>query len=133
MAFIEIRYGKSRFVILAWRYAIKFPRVNNPNSALPICGRLRQGLRCNLMEAKAWQENKYANLCPIVFAQKHGLFLVMPRARPMSNEEFDEWHDSDDWPYVRDDDPPFEAKSADAGILLDGRYVMIDYGADGFE
>ncbi len=50
----------------------------------------------------------------------------------MSEAEFDEWFDSDDWPHVVGRRTPFELKSADAGVLPDGRRVMVDYGMLGY-
>lgn len=117
--------GSSRIVILIGRYAIKFPRASGLR-------RVRQGLRCNQAEVDAWKERRYPNLCPILWSSPGPLVVVMPRARIMSNAEFDAWFESDDWPHFVGDNTPYELKSADAGILPDGRRVMVDYGVAGY-
>lgn len=122
---IQLRSGASRIVLLIGRYAIKFPRLSGLN-------RVRQGLRCNQAEVFAWREQKYPNLCPLLWSSPGPLLVVMARASSMSDAEFDEWFDSDDWPHFVGRDAPYEPKSADAGFLPDGRRVMVDYGVAGY-
>lgn len=117
--------GSSRIVLLIGRYAIKFPRASSLR-------RIRQGLRCNQAEVDAWKERRYPNLCPILWSSSGPVLVVMPRARSMSNGEFDAWFESDDWPHFVGDTTPYELKSADAGVLPDGRRVMVDYGVAGY-
>ncbi len=57
----------------------------------------------------------------------------MPRASPITDEEFDRWEESPEWPHVPFAPTPFETKAADAGRLPDGRLVMIDYGMRGYQ
>lgn len=93
---------------------------------------IRLGLRCNKAERKAWKEQKFPQLCPIIWSDPFGWVVIMERAIPMSNAEFDAWYSSFDWPHVAFADSPFETTGKDAGTLRDGRKVMIDYGMLGY-
>lgn len=69
--------------------------------------------------------------CPVIWADPWGLIVVMPRARPLSDEEFDVWWESVEW--IRHVGPQiFEDSAKDAGVLTDGRKVIIDYGVLGY-
>lgn len=58
----------------------------------------------------------------------------MQRAEaPMSDDEFDQWLYSDEWPYVYGEETPYETSGKDAGRLPCGRRVMIDYGMRGYQ
>ncbi len=114
---IEFHSGMSRIVLLIGRYAVKVPRLSG-------LARIKQGLNCNQAEVDAWRQQHYPNLCPLLWATPGPFLLVMARARSMSDAEFDEWFDSDDWPHLVDQRTPFELKSADAGVLPDGRRVL---------
>jgi hypothetical protein len=71
-------------------------------------------------------------LCPVLMRLPFGLALVMPRAKPLSQEEADDLEATDgfpDWDYMPGDDEghPFEWKPSDWGRLSDGRLVALDY------
>jgi hypothetical protein len=131
-------WGGSRWVLLVGHYAIKVPRCSNqrsyPNDASDPTFRKRitQGRNCNRAERAAWRERLYPNLCPIIFADPFGWIVVMQRASPITQAEFDEWSDGDDWPYVYGTQKPYEDDVGDAGRLPDGRLVMVDYGVRGY-
>lgn len=122
---LQLCRGSSRIVLLVGQYAVKLPRVSS-------LYRVAQGVRCNRAEVEAWTQRIYPNLCPLLWSSPGSLVVVMPRARIMSDSEFDAWFESDEWPHFVDQDTPCELKSADAGFLPDGRRVMVDYGVEGY-
>ena len=121
---MEARSGTYRFVVLFHRWVIKFPRANSRR-------RFREGSLANR------QERRYARthadcrrLCPVLLADPLGLFLVMPKARPLTDQE---WADigpplgliglfTSEVAII-----PGEAKRSNLGVLEDGRMVIIDY------
>ena len=133
ISWIEIRKGQSRLVLLVGSVALKIPHIKR-KSELSRCGQVRQGLRCNRAERAAWVRDgkRYPNLCPILASLPGGWLVVMQRATPMTRAEFDEWHDSEDWPHFPGEDGPYELKHQDAGKLPFGKRVMVDYGANGY-
>lgn len=50
----------------------------------------------------------------------------------MSDEDFDEWFSSDEWPHIYGEEEPYELSAKDAGRLSSGRRVMVDYGMRGY-
>lgn len=112
-------------VFLFGHLAIKIPRVSG-------MARVLQGLRCNRAERDAWHEREYPNLCPLIWSAPFGWLNIMERASAMSQDEFDEWFSSDDWPHFAGSETPYELKPEDAGTLKDGRRVMVDYGVKGY-
>ena len=109
-----VRSGVTRTVLLLGRWAVKLPCLHFG------WRNFLQGLLANIQErefgAAGWPE-----LCPIVFSVPGGWLLVMPRARPMTAEEFGMLK-LDAFTRV-----PVEAKPNSFG-WLDGRIVAIDYG-----
>jgi hypothetical protein len=73
---IEFRTGSNRRVLLTAHYAIKFPRLRHP-----MCG-----LRSNRWEREMWYRWRpifeWDQLCPVLFADRFGIVVVMPRAVP---------------------------------------------------
>ncbi|HEY5972277.1 MAG TPA: hypothetical protein VIT22_09955 [Pseudoxanthomonas sp.] len=133
MQFVEWHLGASRLVFLIGSIAIKVPCIKRV-SVLTRWGQLLQGRNCNRAERAAWIAQKYPNLCPIVYADSSGWIVVMLRAEaPMSDDDFDEWYHSDDWPHVYGGETPYELGGKDAGRLPCGRRVMIDYGVRGMQ
>lgn len=122
---MEFHSGSSRLVLLIGGYAIKVPRLSGFK-------RIRQGMYCNLAERTAWAEQRYPNLCPLLWAANGGWVNIMVRASPMTFDEFDAWTNSDEWPHLHGVNTPYEYKEQDAGFLPDGRMVMIDYGVLGY-
>ena len=77
-------HGETRCVFLVGTYAIKLPRMTNLNA----------GLRCNRWEREMWRKWRskfaWATLCPVLFADPIGLFLVMPKAeQPVEKADVD--------------------------------------------
>jgi hypothetical protein len=118
---MEVRWGSYRVVLLVKRWAIKFPRANSWQ-------RFQEGLLANRQERKL-ARNGWPELCPVMLADPLGLILVMPKARPLTNEE---------WANLGPFGPielftrpteiiPGEAKRSSVGILDDGRTVIINY------
>ena len=69
-----ITTGKTRFVILINRKAIKIPYLTR---------RLRtfvSGIRSNRVERTIWKQTMDEHLFPVLFSSSTGLFLVMPQA-----------------------------------------------------
>jgi hypothetical protein len=77
-------------------------------------------LRCNRWEREAWRvwrpKFKWSNLCPIWFADRFGLTVVMARALPVTQEEVDA-EGLDYYPMIN-----CERKPEDHG-RVDGRLV----------
>lgn len=65
--------GVTRRVILVGEYAIKIPTFTSWFMFL-------QGLGANLTERRLWRAWKHEMLCPVLFSDPIGLFVVMPRA-----------------------------------------------------
>ncbi len=115
---IEFHRGSTRGVLLLGSIAIKVPRLHAP----------LRGAWCNRKERRIHGEGHPA-LCPIICADPIGIFVVMRRVEPMSQEYFDS-HVLDlmhliDRPNRRDH-LPVEMKASSFG-WLDGRIVAIDY------
>jgi hypothetical protein len=120
---MKVYRGSYRVVVLAKRWAIKFPRPDGWR-------RLRDGLLANRLERRYFRAHPDCRLlCPVLLADPLGLFVVMPKARPLTDEE---WIDLS---------PPLgliglftteveiipgEAKRSSLGVL-DYRTVIIDY------
>jgi hypothetical protein len=75
------------------------------------------GLLANLHERLWWGNGKDERLCPIVFADPLGLFVVMQRT-----EDIDYLPPEDDFRYL-----PLDYKVENFG-LLNGKVVLRDYG-----
>ena len=102
--------GRNRFVILIGAYAVKIPSLRNWRDFL-------FGLLNNMNEA-AWSSEP--GHCPVIVAGPGGLFNVMPRARPLSDGEFQE--EEHRLPACRAE------RKADSFGWLRGELVALDYG-----
>ncbi|MDZ7824432.1 MAG: hypothetical protein U5K75_10635 [Ahrensia sp.] len=113
--FEVVRTGSTRTVILTKNYAIKIPNCQTWRTFL-------KGLLANDQERDCWRM-KHPLLCPVLFALPTGLFIVMPRARNLTHEE---------WLSMDIDDLDTEGllveKKIDSWGKLDGRFVAVDYG-----
>jgi len=72
-------------------------------------------------------------LCPVLWCERHGKFLIMRAARPLTEAECEHLKDTDgfpDWDYMPSEreSEPFEHKPLDWGYL-DSRLVALDYSA----
>jgi hypothetical protein len=114
--------GKTRLVWCIGSIAIKIARH-------------KVGARCNLFEASFYRNSSLemrADLCPVLWCSDNGAVLVMPRAEPIREDEFDSLFENGRIPFldhIHDKDSPFEWKPSDLG-WLDGRIVALDYSAN---
>lgn len=121
----DIRFGMFRRVLLLGPWAIKIPRLK----------RFKRGRWSNLWERELWKQRAHPALCPVIAADPFGLFVVMPRARDISDAEFEDWWAGGALALSEPGQPKvpqmFEEKPEDAGVLPCGRRVMVDYGIRG--
>lgn len=111
--------GVTRLVLLTKNYAFKVPNVLNGWSMF------LTGLLCNMQE-RLFSTTEWPELCPVVFSTWGGWLVVMRRARPLTDEE---WETFD---YARFSNRgegivPVELKRCSFGVLND-RIVAVDYG-----
>jgi hypothetical protein len=74
-----IRKGSTRTVLVHGGYAIKL-------------GFDARGRHCNRYEADLYRrenDRRRAMLCPVLFCDPTGTVLVMPEARPLTEQEYD--------------------------------------------
>jgi hypothetical protein len=117
---VSITCGAHRLVLSTKLHALKVPRL----SALP------DGRWANRTERETWMATPAPHLCPVICSNKWGWFVLMPFARPLSDQEFlahtlqDAQTPSN--PFLPD--PAHgDFKRSNFG-MLDGRIVKIDYG-----
>lgn len=112
------RRGATRVVILTRRWAIKIPSFVEWRLFL-------HGLLANMQE-RVWNQASFPELCPIAFSIPGGWLVVMQRAQPLTEEE---WEDFDVEGFCNQEDylVPAEHKRDSFG-KLDGRIVAVDYG-----
>jgi len=113
-----IRRGTTRIVFLVHRWAIKIPNV--------CCWRLfLRGLLGNMQEV-VFSAVSCDKLCPVVFSVPGGFFLIMLRAAPITQSEFEEidpvvWNEEGGFVV------PGEHKLDSYGKLY-GKIVRVDFG-----
>ena len=110
--------GRFRYVQRVGRLAVKVPRPRT----------FREGLRCNRWEREAWYiwrpAFQWRSLCPILFADRLGLCVVMPWAQqPVTEEQMDAAEDPEAHPST-----DAEQRSRISGSWADGTVVALDYG-----
>jgi hypothetical protein len=118
-AIFRLMRGSSRIAIILWGiYVLKIPNISSYRLFL-------SGILANLQE-KTFSSAKWIELCPVVFAGNSGLCLLMPYARPLTD---DEWESFDYQTFVNQEDyvVPAENKRDSFGIFY-GRVVAVDYG-----
>ncbi|WP_058733851.1 hypothetical protein [Sphingomonas sanguinis] len=112
---IILRDGVTRLVVLIGWLAIKLPRFDRGWKAGLI------GLLANM------QEREFAPACPraapVLFSLWGGWLIVMPRCRPLTDEEWATCPELDDWSGT-----PVEPKRSSFGVL-NGKIVAVDYGS----
>ena len=113
------RQGITREVFLTRRYAIKIPKL--------IYGwhKFLCGLLANMQEA-TFARAGWPELCPVVFSIPGGWLVVMRRAKPLSDAEWEAF-DAPAFCETADYLIPAEFKQDSFG-MLDGRIVAVDYG-----
>lgn len=111
-------YGAFRRVFSVGSIVIKVPRPRAFGSAL----------RCNRWEREMWRKWRrkfgWENLCPVLFADPLGLFVVMPKAEAVTFEDVIA-ADRDYYPDIH-----VEMKAEDWG-RIDDLVVVVDYGLSG--
>lgn len=131
---MKLTHGATRFVLLAFGLAIKFPRflVDDPWAFSRAV--FREGRRANLLE-REWSSKGYPQLCPVYLSDPFGLFVIMPRCEPAPPLEPYAGPASRAvcpalwavWPKMPVDNYAFNYG------LLKGRLVSFDYGSEGYK
>ena len=108
--------GVFRRVFLVGNLAIKVPRLR----------RIREAMQCNRWEREMWRTWRlkfgWSHLCPIIYADRFGFVVVMPRAvKNATHDEIDGADPDDIYPSIT-----AEAKPDDWG-RVNGRVVALDY------
>ena len=116
------RNGVTRIVILIGSWAIKLPRFDY-GWRLGL-----QGLLANHQEEALWQDTRWAELCPVLWSVPGGFALIMRRARPLDDVEFEDFC-LNGWIMYPDNERIPVEKKADSFGILDGRVVAVDYGS----
>ena len=118
MPWLTIEWGTTRVVILAWRWAFKFPRPTKWRLFL-------YGLLGNMQEAEFSSLSE--KFCPVVFHIPGGFLTAMKRAKPLTEEEYAKLdiksfrRDCNMYIFV-------EHKHCTFG-KLNGKIVAVDYGS----
>lgn len=115
-----LHYGSSRITLIIWKYAIKIPRITHYISFL-------NGLKANYNEKQWYESFKSEKLCPILFSLPLGIILVMPKVQILSNSEFNEIYNENDWYLDNEIKIPVEPKNDSFGYY-GGKLVCVDYG-----
>lgn len=122
----QLARGANRTVLLTNKWAIKFPGRYNLGWR-NIWSSILRGLLCNMQE-KAFSDCKMDKICPVRFYMPGGFFIIMPRASPISDQE---WQNIKTYFYRYSQTQnmciPVECKRDSFGVL-DGRVVALDYG-----
>lgn len=114
-----IRRGTTRTVLLLGRWAIKVP--SHVSWRLFLIGLLAN------MQERQFAVTGWPELCPVVFGLPGGWFIVMRRAAPLTDEEWDVF-DPQGFCDPGDRTIPAEAKRDSFG-KLNGGIVAVDYGS----
>jgi len=118
---MQIKKGTTRIVFLIGKYAIKFPRIHHKYPGHRYKMFLR-GLLANIDENFWWKSTyKRDKLCPVKFKSPLGFFLVMDRAIPLKESEYNKEQFEKDFFGL-----PLDNKIVNFG-KIDNRIVLIDY------
>lgn len=125
---VNLRRGATRTVLLTKRYAFKVPRLYPWSWIL-----FKLGFHCNRHERKHAQ-SRHPKLCPVLFADRFGLLVIMPRCAPA--KPLQPWKDTAsqamcpvEYAYWQSQGLPFDNYNFNFGYLGD-RLVALDYGTD---
>jgi hypothetical protein len=127
---ISVSKGTSRLVfLLSQKYALKIARPRLREAwHYKRCQEVLEGIKANMSERKRWESSKDKRLCPILFCDYFGIVVVMPYARPLTDEEF---HDLE-YKYIMEGSHAFgrvhhgDFKRENYG-MLGNQIVKIDY------
>lgn len=107
-------------MILVGKIALKLPKPQ-------LWGNFLRGFLANMQEG-TFSEIGWKQLCPVLYEAPGGAFLIMRRARPLTEQEWDEFDYNE---FIETGDGytvPVEMKPSSFGVL-DGRVVAVDYGS----
>jgi hypothetical protein len=120
---ISVERGAHRRVFLTRRYALKCPRPSSLSQA-------RWANRSELERWKAATEAEKPHLCPVVWCHRRAFFLLMPYARSLTDEEYEELKLEYINPFNENPTLPeyyyHDFKRQNYGVYQ-GRIVRIDY------
>jgi hypothetical protein len=87
---IRVCHGTARLVFLInQRYAVKIARLRLYDAWYYRRWReLLEGVKANKAERQRWKASQDVHLCPVLFSDILGVFVVMPYARPLTDKEF---------------------------------------------
>lgn len=112
--------GSSRLAIsLQDIYVLKIPNFSSYSQFL-------HGILANLQE-KTFSSAGWTELCPVTIAGNSGLWLIMPYARPLTDEEWESF-DYDAFVEQKQYRVPAEKKRDSFGVWY-GKVVAVDYGS----
>jgi len=115
---VLVKHGATRTVLLIHRWAVKIPSCIEWRLFL-------QGLLANMQERK-FAGTEWPEFCPVIFGVPGGWLLVMRRAQPLTDDEWERFE-----PYTfctpKDRIIPAEAKRDSFGTL-NKKIVAVDYG-----
>jgi hypothetical protein len=124
----KVTRGATRNVLLTSRYAIKIPRVFPWSWIL-----FRLGFQCNRLERR-YGCLGHQKLCPVLFADRWGILVIMPRCEPA--KPLEPYRDLSsramcqvEWDYWNSQGLPFDNYYFNFGYY-EGRLVALDYGTD---
>lgn len=110
--------GITRTVFLVGRYAIKVPSWRMGWRFF------LRGLLANMQEREFGRAG-WDGLCPVLYGNRYGFVIVMPRADPIERDMTDVEYD--DLLARREYELPVERKTDSFG-MLNGQIVAVDYG-----
>jgi len=117
--------GTTRTVVLLGSVVLKLPKVHNPGSSYGKLYDFIEGMQANIREKKFSQ---HKGLCPLWVSIPFGLLNVMPKCRPMTKDEWDNFNPD---LFCGNTEPgvylPIEHKLDSFGRYK-GRVVAVDYG-----
>lgn len=121
---MDLLKGATRCVLLTKRHAFKVPRL--VSWRLFLCGLLAN------MQEREFSRAGWRELCPVLFSLPGGWLVVMPRAEPLTDGEWDFMDivgDREKWPDRGDYVVPVEMKRDSFGWIEGRGVVAVDYGS----
>ncbi len=114
-----VKHGTTRRVILTPKYAFKFPNPTEWRLFL-------HGLLANMQET-TFSRMKSDLLMPVKFSIPGGWLVIMPRGRPLTEEDHEQYPHLPQWDDKLQFKLPVENKR-DSYAWYQGRIVAVDYG-----
>jgi hypothetical protein len=125
---VKVTWGATRNVMLTKRYVLKVPRFYPWSWVL-----FRLGFHCNRLERR-FGGLGHEKLCPVLFADRFGLLVIMPRCEPAKplepyRKEASMAMCPVEWQFWSAKGMPFDNYYFNFGYYQ-GRLVALDYGTD---